>query len=63
MTLLLGKLAAEDDTRTLSFERYFKGGLSGLPETFGNYQPVNEWRMLLNDKLGDCVPAACIHQI
>jgi hypothetical protein len=58
----LGKHAPKFDRRTLMLDRYTKALPPPPPQAY--YQTkVSAWGMLMNDTLGDCVPAASGHMI
>jgi len=60
----LGKKAPRIDKRTLKLAKYLKGGLPAAPAEVSWITKVPQpWNMFLNDKLGDCVLAACGHMI
>jgi hypothetical protein len=58
----LGRKPARKDARTLKLADYIKG-LPPPPESVDNTQGVQEWGMFLNDQIGDCTIAACLHCI
>jgi hypothetical protein len=64
----LGKKAAIQDPRTLRFKNYVPGAVApALPDPPAEVSWVTKvplpWGMLLNDQLGDCVPAALAHMV
>jgi hypothetical protein len=61
----LGKRAQRIDKRTLKFEDYLKPGvIAPIPPAEVSWvMKVPDWQMLLNDSLGDCVPAAMLHMV
>jgi len=58
---MLGKRAPKIDARTLKLKNYLGSGLK--PKTHQWWVPIGSWPMMLNDTLGDCVPAAAGHSI
>ncbi len=61
-TLKLGKRAPRIDPRTLRLAKYVKA-LPPPPKTMGYIDAVHDWKLFLNDSLGDCTCAAAGHQI
>ena len=59
---MLGKLDPRFDPRTLMAVKYMKD-LSPPPAKASFEAKVPSWPMLLNDELGDCVPAAAGHMV
>jgi len=60
----LGKQAKRIDRRTLQFMDYLKAALPAPPGSMGYSSKVPlPWPMMLNDILGDCVPAAAGHMV
>lgn len=58
----LGKKAAVVDHRVAKFSTIQRQLI--VPPPFANwYAGVGEWGMLVNDELGCCVPAACLHAL
>ena len=58
----LGKLPPKHDYRTLRLSRYLTDQLPAPPPKIDHSSLVQNWRMLLNDQLGDCGPAGAAHQ-
>src|SRR5271154_4740495 len=59
----LGKQDHVFDSRTLKLEDYLTSSLP-TPASSVNWAPtITAWPMLLNDTLGDCTIAACLHAI
>lgn len=62
----LGKLPKLEDTRNLKFAKYFatpEAPTPKLPLSVDWRAEVQDWGMLLNDQLGNCVEVAALHQI
>ncbi|HEX3643056.1 MAG TPA: hypothetical protein VHV10_17360 [Ktedonobacteraceae bacterium] len=60
----LGKLAPRHDPRTLHLANYLNvGKLPPIPAQKDWSGKVRDWRMLANDRLGDCTAAAAGHLI
>jgi hypothetical protein len=63
--LFLGKLPAREGAVKLNFTAYANmGALPNIPNDFGHeeYVPPIDWKMLANDKVGDCVVAGGAHE-
>lgn len=63
MTLLLGKLPARHDDRTLKLSTYAPSSGFVFPKTKSWAPDVPSFPMLANDRFGDCVFAGAYHQI
>jgi hypothetical protein len=59
----LGKLPPRLDHRTLKMARYRVPDAIAVPPEVSWVTHVHNWPMMLNDELGDCVPAAAGHAI
>ena len=60
----LGKRAPRRDKRTLQFSKYVDRTKLPLPPKEAGYSlKVQDWPMMLNDQLGDCVIAAAGHMV
>jgi hypothetical protein len=63
--LKLGKLAPRHDARTFRLAPYLAAGLPGPPKStnWTRNGGIESWPMMANDRIGDCVIAACAHMI
>src|SRR3569833_308982 len=63
--LKLGKSAPLHDPRTLMLANYIKAGLPPAPAQYNYADDIGakKWRMMENDKIGDCTCAAAGHLI
>jgi hypothetical protein len=60
----LGKKPVKYDSRTLRFAKYLvPSKLPPLPSKLDHYSQITNWPIDGNDTKGDCVLAACAHQI
>lgn len=62
----LGKLPKLEDERNLKFATYFStesAPAPQLPQSIDWSANVHDWKMLLNDQLGNCVEVGALHQI
>lgn len=60
----LGKAAPQHDPRSLRLARYIRADLPEPPEELNQAAGVEvDWRMFLNDQLGDCTCASLAHAI
>jgi len=57
----LGKRAERRDPRTFKLSRYLIPALPTPPVEAGYIGRIRDWRMLLNDQIGNCVVAAAAH--
>lgn len=58
----LGRTPHVPDKRDLRLKHYLTS-LTSVPASVDNSGAVKKWLMLLNDRLGDCVPAGLLHAI
>ncbi len=63
MKMKTGKKPAVNDTRVPRMSAVTRGQLPAPPPSANWYADMGEWRMLLNNQLGCCVPAAILHSI
>lgn len=64
MTLKLGKLPARPGAVKLKFSNYVDTTvLPKPPASFGHERLVNQWGMLGNDQVSDCVIAGGLHEV
>lgn len=59
----LGKRAPRLDPRTLKLAKYLPPTVPPAPASASYLRRVSDWGMMLNDSLGDCVPAAAGHMV
>ena len=59
----LGKSAKKVDSRTLQFAKYVKGININVPATIDYTVGIIDWKMMLNNSIGDCTCAAIGHLI
>lgn len=59
----LGKRAPRLDRRTFKLAKYLPAIVPPPPVAVGYMRQVMDWGMMLNDELGDCVPAAAGHMV
>ncbi len=59
----LGRKAVKTDSRTLKMASYIAAGLPAAPPTKDWTKGVQDWGMMLNDRLGDCTIAGIAHAI
>ena len=59
----LGRKPARFDPRVPQFARYLTARLPATPASCNWSFKVPEWKMLANDRLGDCTAAGCGHAI
>jgi hypothetical protein len=57
----LGRKRYVNDRRTLRFARYRTPQLPAPPDSFDVSQGILDWKMLANDRLGDCTAAGAAH--
>lgn len=55
-----GKTSPKRSLKTFSLSNYMKASGVPFPQKWAWERPI-QYQMLLNDSLGDCVPAACTH--
>ena len=64
MPLKFGRLAPREHPNTLKFSDYIKHNAAlPVPPSKAYWEYINDWKMLKNDELGDCVFAAYGHMI
>ncbi len=59
----LGRLPAKFDKRIPEFSRYLTAKLPMSPPACDWSSKLEDWKMLANDRLGDCTAAGCAHAI